>query len=409
MTKHLSNYQSPSWYIWLQVILFFIIFVIGADTFLISPLIPFISRSWNIPIGSTGLLVTAYALAYALFAFGLGPLSDHIGRRKMIIAGMAGFALFTLLCGLANSFFWLILFRALSGIAAAAVAPQVWASIGDLIPIEKRGKAMGITVSALSVSQILGVPAAAFIAGIGNWHAPFFALAAFSTVVLFGALWIYPERENRQTMHNYSGLLSILRRVLTDTKTVAGLCTTFFFMLATFGFYTFLGAWLVHEFSLSVIQVGYIIILVGIGNFVGNLTGGFFIDRVGKKSMLITSLITLAIMLFVIPLTTFNMQLSLVCIFIWLVSGGISLTAINSTVSEMIPSLRGTVMSLNSSFMYLGTTLGSFLNGIILKHFDYFGIGCVDAISALVALGCFSLVLKLTKGVKSKTNTTIIT
>lgn len=142
-----------------------IIFLIGADTFLVSPLIPLLSRELHMSVGQGGLLVTAYALAYAVAALVFGPLSDRVGRRKMILWGTFAFGLFSLLCGVAWNFWTLFLFRALSGFAAAATAPQVWASVGDWIPYEKRGKAVGIIAAALSVSQIIGVPAGAFIAG----------------------------------------------------------------------------------------------------------------------------------------------------------------------------------------------------------------------------------------------------
>lgn len=394
MNTQLKNSNGT---IGIQVLFFSIIFIIGADTFLVSPLLPFMRETFNVSMGTMGLLVTAYAIFYATFAFGFGPLSDHIGRRKMIIGGMLSFTFCTLMCGMVNHFWILIFFRALSGIAAAATAPQIWASIGDLIPKEKRGRAMGITISALSVSQILGVPAAAFIASMKNWHTPFLALALFSGIVLLGGIVIYPSQKTTVGAFSYSGLMSSLKRVFSHHSTVAGLFITFFFMMASFGSYTFLGAWLVQTFGLKVNQVGYVIIIVGIGNFFGNLIAGYLADKIDKKPILIGSLIVLAITLLLVPFTSFSLYAAIVCIFVWLVSGGASLTTVNAILSEMIPTLRGTVMSLNSSFMYLGTTLGAALDGLILKKGGYVGIGFFGSIAAIVALCCFGILIKLVK------------
>ncbi len=60
------------------ILLFLIMFLIGTDTFLVSPLLPTLSETYQIPTSISGWMVSAYALGYALFALISGPISDRL-------------------------------------------------------------------------------------------------------------------------------------------------------------------------------------------------------------------------------------------------------------------------------------------------------------------------------------------
>ena len=375
---------------------FMIIFLIGSDTFLVSPLIPTLSKSFNVTVSQSGLLVIAYSLPYAICGFAFGPLSDKVGRKVMLKWGILAFTIFTLLCGCAWNFWSLFIFRVLSGIAAAT-SPQVWAMIGDLVPFEKRGRVIGIVTAALSISQILGVPLGAFVAGAAGWRFSFYALGILGVVVTLLIMFALPVTKNTTSPVSKpasSNLVHSLKLVLTNKRALSGLLVTFFMMFASFGMYSFLGAWLSNSFNMSVSAIGSIIVVVGFGNLVGNLSGGFLGDAFGKGRVVITGLTILAIALLVLPYTSSNLILAMVCIFVWLMSAGASLASLNSIISELVPSLRGTVMSLNSSFMYIGTTIGVMVGGAAINKFGYVGLGFVTGISALIAMLLICSVIK---------------
>jgi len=94
---------------------FFTMFVIGTDTFLVAPLLPLLQRELDVPLSRAGWLVSAYALGYALFALVAGPVSDRHDRRRVILSGLAAFAVFTCACGLAWSFWSMVAARFLAG------------------------------------------------------------------------------------------------------------------------------------------------------------------------------------------------------------------------------------------------------------------------------------------------------
>jgi multidrug resistance protein len=387
-------------------VLFMTIFIIGADTFIISPLVPTISKYFTVNASEAGLLVTAYSIGYAIFAFVFGPISDKIGRRFLLIAGLICFSVFGILCGFANDFKVLFLLRILSGVAASAAAPQVWASIGDLIPFEKRGRVMGIVSAALAVSQLLGVPIGAFIADAGGWRSSFFALGITSIIVVLLAIIYFPKTRNKASNDSdiSSQLLTSLKSVLFNKHALSGLFVTLFLMFGSFGMYSFLGVWLSDSFKLTVNAIGSVIIFVGIGNLIGNLTGGLLADTFGKKIVAIMGMFSLSILLILLPYTSHNFILAIGCILLWFISAGISLSSLNSLLVGLVPSLRGTMMSLNSSFMYIGTTIGVTFNGIILNDFGFHSVGLSSGISVLISVILISVLVSLKKDKASASN-----
>lgn len=82
--------------------------------------------------------------------------------KKVLLFGLLGFGIFTLLCGFAVDFWTMFAFRLLAGISAAFVSPQVWAAIPQLVQPHKVLKAMGVVTAGLAFSQMLGVPIGAY-------------------------------------------------------------------------------------------------------------------------------------------------------------------------------------------------------------------------------------------------------
>lgn len=157
---NISKYESKA----LLPVLALCSFLVGFDLIVTIPLIPTMVRDTNIPIDLGGLLVTAYAVAYAVFAPVFGAISDYWGRKKMLIIGIITFAIATALTGIADNFEMLVVFHILSGIGAGMISPGVFVIVGDHYSYEQRGRAMGIITDALISASIIGVPFGRYIA-----------------------------------------------------------------------------------------------------------------------------------------------------------------------------------------------------------------------------------------------------
>lgn len=81
-----------------------IMFMIGTDTFLISPLLPTLQQVYHVSTELSGWMVSSYALGYAGFALIAGPISDGLNRKKVMVLGMS-FCNKYIFCGIAPSFY----------------------------------------------------------------------------------------------------------------------------------------------------------------------------------------------------------------------------------------------------------------------------------------------------------------
>jgi predicted MFS family arabinose efflux permease len=104
----------------------------------------------------------------------------------------SGFMLGTLFCALAPGYHLLVLARALAGAFGGVTGALILAIVGDAVPEERRGAAMGLVMSAFSLAMIGGVPCGLYLAQLWSWHVPFFALAGLSAVILAAAAWLLP-------------------------------------------------------------------------------------------------------------------------------------------------------------------------------------------------------------------------
>jgi multidrug resistance protein len=159
-------------------------FLVGLDSLVVSPLLPNIAATTHTAENVGGLLVTAYALLYALAAPLFGPISDRLGRKKMIMAGMLLFTVATALTGVGERFSWLLLFRALAGLGGAMIMPSIFALAGDTFSYQQRGKAIGIIMAALIGSTVLGVPLGTLLAYVSTWRWTFWIVGLLALLVL---------------------------------------------------------------------------------------------------------------------------------------------------------------------------------------------------------------------------------
>ncbi|WP_238327458.1 MFS transporter [Paenibacillus gorillae] len=191
-------------------LLFIIMFFIGTDTFIISPLIPTLQELFDIPTKYSGWMVGAYALGYAIFALIAGPLSDGWDRKKVMFYGMISFSISTILCGFATDFWSMILFRFLAGISAAFTSPQVWASIPVLYPASKSVKVSGIVMAGLASAQAFGIPIGGLLAST-HWSYPFYVIGLFSLVV---SIFIHYTLPSMKPIQGQATKLPIFKRYI---------------------------------------------------------------------------------------------------------------------------------------------------------------------------------------------------
>ena len=138
--------------------------------------LPTLAQAFNATFQDVQWVVLAYLLAITSLIVSVGRLGDLIGRRRLLLAGIALFTLASLLCGLAPRLGWLIAARALQGLGAAILMALSLALVAETLPKARTGSAMGLLGSMSAIGTALGPSlGGVLIAGLG-WQAIFLAM-----------------------------------------------------------------------------------------------------------------------------------------------------------------------------------------------------------------------------------------
>ncbi|RYL94295.1 MFS transporter [Sporolactobacillus sp. THM7-4] len=364
-------------------VFFFTMFVIGTDTFIVSPLLPTLRKVYQISVESSGWIVSAYALGYALFALVTGPVSDGLNRKTVMIAGMTSFAVFSFLCGFASHYWLMILLRFLSGVSAAITSPQIWAAIPQLVPKNKILKAMGIATAGLAVSQMLGVPTGSYLAAFG-WPIPFIVIGVSSFLLVILIAFVLPSMPAVHSQQKSSSIYQRYRTLLSERGAKVAFLAYFIFQSGNFAAFSFIGTWLSDQFDLSVARIGTVILFIGLGNTLSSFFSSGLVQKIGIKTSFISGMLLVILLYMSLPFlpNLYAVRATYFLIFFLL---GMLFPIMMSVLQSLSVTVRGTISSLANSSMYFGTTIGSSFAGVL-----YAGAGGFRGVCVLTVL-CFIL------------------
>ncbi|GIP33450.1 MFS transporter [Paenibacillus sp. J2TS4] len=367
-------------------IFFLIMFMIGTDTFLISPLLPTLQTQFGVSTGIAGWMLGAYTLGSAVFALLAGPLSDGWNRRTVLLCGLLGFSISTIMCGFADSFWTMCLFRFLAGVSAAFTAPQVWASIPAVMPASRISKTMGIAFAGLAASQALGVPIGSWLA-VTHWSVPFWTIGFASLLLAAVVFYSLPDLKP-----NTSERASILRRyvpLIMSGKARSGFLAYLLLHLGSGTSFAFIGKWMADRFELPIGHIGTVMMFLGFGTLLGSMISAYAIRKLGRANAVISGMLLLVVLYTVMPFIA-NLPIVTIGYLIIFATLGIMFPMVMEALTSLNASIRGTISSLANSTMNGANTLGAWVAGLLYVQFNgYSSIGIFSAVCLLLSLGTF--------------------
>ncbi|MEV7391364.1 DHA2 family efflux MFS transporter permease subunit [Streptomyces sp. NPDC091215] len=161
-------------------------FLAGVNTSTMDVALPTVSRHFGASASAASWTLLSYMLVTTVLVFVFGRAADLIGRRRMYLSGTALLTVASLLCSLAPSITWLIVFRCLQAIGAAALLSNITALITDAFPARRLPTALGINVTVAAIAQVLGPALGGALASGLGWRAVFW----FNVPIgLVGLIW----------------------------------------------------------------------------------------------------------------------------------------------------------------------------------------------------------------------------
>lgn len=363
-------------------------FAASSQFFIMSPILSQIGEQLHIAESLRGTLITAYAITLGIVALITGPISDSVGRRKILLIGAGAMAVSLLMHQLAVDYWSMLGLRILAGLAGGILTGSCVAYIGDYFPSEKRGWANGVVATGSAAGQILGIPAGTVLAGEIGFFAPFQFFGFVMVFAFFLILWKLPQPKVSSSncplnlSHTIKKYWEILH--IPSVKTIAMGYLLMFLSISSFIVY--FPTWLENSFHANSYDIATLFLIGGLATVFTGPISGMISDKTGRKQIIIFSNLLLVI---IMPMSVFllnmNHEMYYVVFFVIMLLIVARMVPFQALASEVIQdSQRGRMMSMTISIGQLGMALGSGLSGLIYTQVGFIGNATLAAMASFL-------------------------
>jgi MFS transporter, DHA1 family, inner membrane transport protein len=365
------------------------------DFVIMMPLGPIFMRVFDITPVKFSALVAAYTFSAGIVGFMGALYADHFDRKKFLLFNFTGFIIGTFFCAISPNFTTLLLARIIAGAFGGILNANVLSLVADLIPFQRRGAAMGVVMSAFSISSVLGVPAGLYIANLFDWHAAFYFICIIGVIFWILAFFILPSVKVRTSESNFSQKLNNFKAVLVQKDYLQSFSLTSVLGFGVFMIIPFIAPYMVKNVGLTEEQIPLIYFVGGICTIVSARLIGRLCDRVGSfKVFRVVAIISVFPIFFLTHLPYgVPLWLALIVTTLFTMFGSGRFIPAMTIVSAIVkPQERGTFMSLENASRQMAAGAASQAAGLIIGSTaagsltNYHYVGYVGIATSLISI-----------------------
>jgi len=342
-----------------QVLLFTAVrLVVNISTRMIYPFLNAFASGLGVDLAAISLAVTARSFTGALSPF-ITPIADKRGRKLSMLLGLGLFTLGSGLMAFWPSYTTFFISVNLSFLGMYVYVPTMQSYLGDHVHDSRRGLALALVEWGWAFSFILGMPLIGLVMDRYGWQAPFPILAAAGLLSIFLIAWLIPNvlppaSENSSFWGN-------LRQVLHSPNARAALLVSLLLLAANEVINLVFGAWLEQSFGFKLAALGAASALIGTSEMGGEISGGVFSDRLGRKKAVIIGMTLIVVISAALPFIGRTQFGAIAGLFLFYLAFEFADIAIISIMNGLIPEARATLMGANVAAMSLGRMLGNLM------------------------------------------------
>lgn len=361
---------TPRRELWLLLTLAGIQFTHILDFMIMMPLGPHFTRLFAITDAQFGMLVSAYTLSAGASGLLASTYIDRFGRKRLLLVLYALFGLATLACGVAPTYGTLMVARILAGAFGGVLSALSQTIVADVIPFERRGRAMGIVMTSFSLSTVAGVPLGLILAEYGGWNLPFIAIAAMVGVLVVLAARTMPAMTAH--LHAASGrtVLGSIGQVLADPNHRWAFLFSVLLMVTGFTVIPYVTIYMQTNAGVRADQIPFVYLCGGIATLFTARWFGRLTDRCGKvqtyRWLALAAAPCLLGITLVQGLPLWGVLVVSTLMFAFVSGRMIPGMAIVSSAAQA--SVRGTFMTLNASVQSAAMGVASLVGGVLISR-----------------------------------------
>ncbi|OII28986.1 MFS transporter [Curtobacterium sp. MMLR14_014] len=383
-------------------------FGIGLTEFVITGLLPEVAADYGVTETTAGWLVTGYALAVIVGALGLTAATTRLPRKPVLLGLLVLFIVGNTLSAIAPTYGAMMTGRVIAALCHGAFFGIGSVVAANMVERSKRASAVALMFTGLTASNVLGVPFGTFLGQAAGWRATFWAIAAIGVVALIGVLVLVPAVRSTE-VPSLARELSAFR----SGQVWLSLGMTVLGYGGMFGAFTYIAYTLTSVSGFPSSAVPWLLIVFGIGLFVGNFAGGKLAARSIDRTLLVV-LVVLTVVLAVFALVATSPVLTVIALVLMGAFGFATVPALQTRVMQYADHAPTLASGANIAAFNLGNALGAWIGGLTIAA----GLGYTSPIWAGSGITLAAVVLTLVamaavrrgrSGVRTTTTGSIVT
>lgn len=366
------------------------VFALGTSEFMLSGLLPPIADDMDVTIPQAGLLISAFAIGMVVGAPLLAVATLRLPRRTTLIALISVFGLGQVAGALAPTYEVLFVSRVVSAFACAGFWAVGAAVAIAMVPKTSRARAMAVMIGGLSIANVLGVPAGAFLGTNLGWRSAFWAVGAASAIALVGVATLIPRIPLPERKPELRRELLIYR----DRQVWLAIAITALAAGGVFCAFSYLAPLLTDVAGLDEGWVPAVLALFGVGALIGTVIGGRVADA-HLFGVLLSGAVASTVFLTALALLASNAVAVVVLSLLLGFSAFFTAPALNArmfNVAAAAPILAGATAT---SAFNLGNTGGPWLGGTVIDAgFGFASTAWAGAAITVVAVALVAVAMR---------------
>lgn len=370
-------------------------FVVGMVELIIGGILDLVAADLGVTIGQAGLLITFFALVFAISGPVLLFLTGKMDRKQITFITLIVFLIGNIVAIFSTTYMLLLISRIISAASGALLVVLCLTLASHISEPAYRGRAIGLVVMGISASIVLGLPIGVSLGHAFGWRSPFVLVAILTILLMTGVFLFFGKVPSQPPLSLKEQLLA-----LNDKKVLFGHFTTFFFMAGHFTLYGYLTPFVKSTMGFDGTWITIVYFVYGAAAVTGGGVGGFSADRFGIKRTLIAVIILLGLCLLLMPQV--SLMLFWVVLVVWGVLSWAITPPIQSHLIQLSPETSDIQQSLNNAALHFGIAFGTFIGSLVADGFSVEQNAYVGVIFTLFAFGSFLISARKDRSVASR-------